>query len=157
MEYDASKGDGIRPITRAATLAGQGVGYTVRLFRGMRFPRIGWKSGRSRERFGYILRKAILAEVQRSGILLSDREIDTLVEKVIALLEKVLSGQLGIEAIPSVSELLTHGSRLSGFLVPLILGDKELSEKKKEILRRIFEDNVQLRKATKEARAGNEQ
>lgn len=139
----------IHPVTGTATLAGWGAGHTVRFLGIRRLLRLlpSRRGPQAPGAFADILRQAILTEVQKAGIQLSDQEIDELVAKVTKLLEEVLSGKLSIDAIPSVAELLRSGGVLGAYLVPLIRGDQGLSDSKKEMLKRIFEENVRLRQA----------
>ncbi len=134
----------MNPVAGAAALAGRGTGYAVRFLRLVRF---GGKGEKAPEVLEDILRNAILAEVKRTGIQLAGEEIKGLVERVIELLEKVFNGEISIDAIPSVSDTLGAGGVLSGFLAPLIRGGSDFSEKKREMLEGILEENILLRQA----------
>lgn len=138
-----------------AKRAGMGAGYVVQVFRFTRkallgripFPHLFHRAPRS---FEDVLRKAIVAEAQRTGLNLTSKEVDDLVIKVFTLLEKVFSGELGIDAIPWAGELLRSESALLKFVTPLFRTDKSASVDKMEIMKRILEDNIQLRKGTGE-------
>ncbi len=141
----------IHPVLTSASLAGRGTGYAVRAARLLRFPWFRKQHTQAILAFEETLRRAILAEVQRTGLQFSDAEIEELVEKVLTLLERVFSGELGVGAIPSAADLLRAGSVFAEYLAPLIRGDEDLSESKKEMLRRILEENIQLRQETEAA------
>ena len=130
------------PVVFAAAMAGCGVGYVVRF---LQFLRGGQRREKAGEAFRSVLRHGILAEVKKAGIQLSDEEIKELIDKVVRLLERVLSGDIGVDAIPSARDLLRVSGAVAGFLVPLIRSGEGLSEKKNEILKRILEENIQLR------------
>ena len=139
------------PICRTAELVGRGTGHTVRCLKRIGFPRIVWRRPRLAESLEEALRRAILAETARTGIALSGEEIRELIGKIVELLRNVFSGEIGVGAIPSVAELVRSGSVFSNFLVPMIRDNGGLSESKREMLRRILEENLQLRQASLEA------
>ena len=135
------------PVVFAAAMAGCGAGYVVRF---LQFFRGGQRRENAGEAFRSVLRHGILAEVKKAGIQLSDEEIEELTDKVVRLLERVLSGEIGVDAVPSARDLLRVSGAVAGFLVPLIRSGEDLSEKKNEILRRILEENIQLRQTKME-------
>ncbi|HIJ73740.1 MAG TPA: hypothetical protein HPP83_06530 [Candidatus Hydrogenedentes bacterium] len=139
------------PICWTAELIGRGTGHTVRCLKRIGLPRIVWRRPRRADSLEDVLRRAILAETARTGIALSGEEIRELIGKIVELLRNVFSGEIGVGAIPSVAELVRSGSVFSDFLVPMIRESGGLSESKREMLRRILEDNLQLRQASLEA------
>lgn len=147
-----------------ATLAGKGTGHVVQAFRAARgsiknifrrmpFPQLFSRAPRS---FEAVLRQAILTESQRSGRNLSEKEIDELVTKILTLLEKVLSGELGVDAIPWAMEMLRSKDALADFVTPLFKTAGPLSEARVEMLKQILAENVRLQKEIKEEEMAHE-
>ena len=149
--------------TGVARLAGKGTGYVVWAFRAtsgsakslllrVPFPRVSFPRlfQRAPQSFEAVLRKAILAEAQRTGRSLSEKEIDELATKIFTLLEKVFSGELGIDAIPLATELLYSKNALTEFVMPLLKTAGSFSEARLEMLKQILVENIELQKETSE-------
>ena len=146
-----------------ARLAGKGTGYVVWSFRAatgsakrllvrvpvprVSFPRLFQRAPQS---FEATLRQAIVAEAKRTGRSLSEKEIDSLVTKIFTLLEKVFSGELGVEAIPVATQLLRSSNALTDFLTPLLQSAGPISEARLEMLKQILIQNIQLQKEPEE-------
>ena len=144
--------------TGMATLVGKGVGNVVRasrtasgsvksVFLRVPFSRPVQQAPQSLET---ALRKAILTESQRTGRSLSEKEIDELATKIFTLLEKVFSGELGIDAIPLATELLYSKNALTEFVMPLLKTAGSFSEARLEMLKQILVENIELQKETSE-------
>jgi len=139
-----------QPIAATALLAGRAAGRTVRLWRRL----CSWRRAGSQALAGRSLRdivdSAIRAEAAKASVVLTEDELQELVDKIVRLLDTVLSGAIGVDEIPSALELLNSGTTLSDFLGSLVRGERCISESKKEMLRRILEENILLRQAMKE-------
>jgi len=131
----------MNPVRDGAVLAGRGSGYALRFLRLFRF---GSKTEKTSAGFRDILRNAVLVDANKTGVQLADGQIEDLIARLSELLEKVFSGAISVDAIPSVSDLLRDRRALSGFLVPLTKNGGDLSEKKKEMLKGIVRENVLL-------------
>ena len=134
----------MNPVRECAVLAGRGTGYALSFLRLFGFGRKRWKTPAG---FREILRNAVLMEVKRTGIQLTDEQVEELIARPIELLEKLFSGDISVDVIPSVSDLLRDRRALSGFLVPLTRKGGDLSEKKKEMLKGILRKNILLQHA----------
>jgi len=134
----------MNPVRDGAMLAGRGTGYALSFLRLFRLGRKRWKTPAG---FRDIFRNAVLMEVKRTGIQLTDKEVEELIARLIELLKKVFSGDISVDVIPSVSDLLRDRRALSGFLVPLTRKGGDLSEKKKEMLKGILRNNILLQHA----------
>lgn len=143
-------------LTGAATLVGRGAAHTVRFFRHFRVLPIRRARPGEPKALRVSLKNAVLTEIQRCGVKLSAEETDALVEKVADLLDMVFSGELCVDKIPSAVALLRSEDVLADFLRPLNEIGGELSEGKKEILKGILEENIQLRQVIREVEQHHE-
>jgi len=91
------------------------------------------------------IRRSLFAEIAQGHTALAPADVERLVTKIADLLRKVLAGELSLDAIPPLASFL-RPSRLVGTRWEADQpGSSEASTEKKDILRKILQENLELR------------
>ena len=144
--------------TKSSTLSGKvgfAVGWTTgstwHLAKKIKAPKLPklpkWKRKDPMTALREHLGKNIQMQADRMGVLLSDKEVEELTAKIIELLQKVLVGDIEIDALHSLGDQPKMRGIPREYLISQLLKGVEISEEKSGILRQILNENLKLRTA----------